>query len=223
VNCEKNTIPQRAVMRRSSTILFVALALLAPAAQAQARNISAGECHSKRLSLVDANAYVVVAENKQIQERYMYDVAVGTWRPLNRTEPDRQFKTLRISGHYVGFSGRSTACEDCNGDDSFVGVKNAATGHTAFMRFMHLTDSRDENGFEVPDMVLKPNGSVAFTVDGHWRHGWSNGRMVVKHDVCEGTRILDSSPRLVRVRSLVRRESQLRWRHGRRLRTAQLC
>lgn len=217
---------------RAAALLIVALAVFGVTAPADARTISAGACALKHVNLVDANAYVVVAEVPKDSpgsgkfypgDRMMCDVGIGVWRVLARTNIDPQYEILRISGRYVGFSGRVYSCEDCNGDDSFVGVKNAANGRTAFMRYMHLTDSRDTKGYSIPDMVLKPNGSVAFTVNGNWRHAWRSSRLVIKHDLCGGTRVLDKSKRRLRVRSLRRNGSQLRWRVGQRLRTAQLC
>lgn len=202
------------------------------AAPAEARNISAGACKIKNVKLVDANAYVVVADVPDDVpdavpgfgpgDRIMCDVAVGVWRVLTPAfEP--VYETLRISGHFVGFSGTAYACEDCNGDDSFVGVKNAATGHTEFMRYIRPTDSDETRGFVIPDMALKPNGSVAFTVDGNWRHSWRSSRLVIKHDLCDGTRVLDKSKPDLRLHSLRRNGSQLRWRVGRDQRTGVLC
>ncbi|MBJ7353558.1 MAG: hypothetical protein JHC98_01925 [Thermoleophilaceae bacterium] len=218
--------------RRVRAAMICALVLAATAAPAEARSISAGACVMKGVKLVDANAYVVVAEVPGDSpghgkfypgDRMMCDVAVGTWRVLARTNIDPQYEIVRISGHFVGFSGRVFSCENCTGDDSFVGVKNAATGHTVFMRYMHLTDDQDVKGYAIPDMVLKPNGSVAFTVDGNWRHAWRSSRLVIKHDFCGGTQVLDKSKRHLRLRSLRRDGSQLRWRVGQRLRIATLC
>lgn len=221
-----------ATIRRTMTVLALVLAFSGTATSAQAQEIDAGACQIKHVRLVDANAYVVVAEIPQDSigfkqfgpsDRLMCDTAIGVWRPLTRTAIDPYYDILRISGHYVGFGGGQPACENCVGDDSFVGVKNAQTGHTVFLRNMHPTESDDARGFTVHDMTLKPNGSVAFTTVGNWRHNWGRTRSVVKHDLCDGTRVLDSSPRDVRVNTLKRRGSQLRWRHGDRPRTARLC
>ena len=87
----------------------------------------------------------------------------------------------------------------------------------------NFADDNPIASFDVTDIVLKPNGSAAFILDGNLHRYWGDTRTVIKHDQCEGTRILDSSPRDVGDHSLSLRGDTLRWRHGRRTRTATLC
>ncbi|MGH2960251.1 MAG: hypothetical protein ACRDKE_11650 [Solirubrobacterales bacterium] len=125
---------------------------------------------------------------------------------------------VRISGEFVGFD-LSHSCGACFGDTSTVGVTNAATGKVVFERSRDNEDGQGE--FDITDMVLEPNGSVAFIAVGNWRSSRTETRTVVRHD-CYGTRILQESKR-IRSRSLKLEGGMLRWRSGRKLRTAGIC
>jgi hypothetical protein len=217
-------------MRRSLAIptlallIITGLLMLAPQAGATARY----RCKAKHSELLKKRGYVRVfrlrrdgkdpsgewwSENDVV----VCDGRVGRWfAPYPSDFPS--IELIRISGEFVGFQVNST-CGACFGDASTVGVMNAATGRLVFERTRDAETG--EGGFDITDMVLEPNGSVAFIAVGNWRSRYVETRTVVRHD-CNGTRMLHRSKR-IRVHSLKLESGMLRWRSGRRLHTAEIC
>lgn len=208
------------------SMLFASLALLAVADQAGAS--AKYPCKAKHAKLLKKRGYVRVFQLRRderdprgalwsSEDVLACDGRVGRWIRIYPSE-FTSAGVIRISGRFVGYE-IGSSCGACFGDTSTVGVINAATGQSLFTR------SRDadvgQGSFDITDMVLEPNGSVAFIAVGNWRTAGVDTRSVVRHD-CNGTTVLQAH-RGIRVRSLKLESGMLRWRSGRHLRTAGIC
>lgn len=218
--------------RRMLAALALATAFASLAMSVGADRTSASAkypCKAKHAELLKKRGYVRVFRLRRDErdpsgrwqisdDVFVCDGRVGRWFPLYPADIPEQAGVIRISGEFVGFE-FGASCGQCYGDTTIVGVIDAATGHRPYTR------TRDaelgEGDFDITDMVLEPNGSIAFIAIGNWRSSSFRTRTVVRHD-CYGARILQQN-RKIRARSLKLESGMLRWRADKRLRTATIC
>jgi hypothetical protein len=178
---------------RATALCSAAVVALAAAPVADAKPKPKPTCTPKKSKTVVANSQVrvyrravkVSGSTAKATFACLYSKPRPIRFPLDPDFPEEStFSPIALSGHFVAFAGVQP-CAACADSATFIYVIDVKK-HGFVATF--LDDDGDDLGLGVKALVLKPNGSLAFSLENNgapvaiakWEHGTANPVMLDK-------------------------------------------